>query len=142
MPLPDSLRDALKSSSSELGTTTKIKVLVCTVNIGNEAPDVESIGNLIPLDGDVNSVLQNQQYPLRNHSGGKTVAPKPIYEKSEDSSSLQPLKSDGSCEENNKFHIIAIGMQEATFEISEKANNLFSNVAAVHDACKECAWSM
>jgi len=116
--------------SNGSNTNPKIKVLVCTANLGNEAPNAESINEWIPDDGDTNTVLQNQRYPVGgSRSKEKKVASDALGEKLEDVCLVEPPidnieeKNDGSNngvdDENDKFHIIAIGMQEATFESVE-----------------------
>lgn len=95
----------------------KIKVLVCTANMGNEPPDQLSLNCWIPRDGDVMSVLKDQPYPIRANMKEKFK------------SAVQTLISgeshrldEGSDNIKDKFDIIAIGMQEATFQVetSEK----------------------
>jgi hypothetical protein len=100
--------------------------------MGNEAPNAESINEWIPNDGDTNSVLQNQRYPVGgSRSTEKKVASDAtaLGEKLEDVCLEEPPtdkieeniddNNDGVGDENDKFHIIAIGMQEATFESVE-----------------------
>ena len=102
MPLLDSSLPVLEPSNDRMDGS-KIKVLVCTANIGNEPPDFASISEWVPNDGETKSVLRNQQYPVKEIGGTKVA-------------------SDHTCKFNDEgsFHIIAIGMQEATFELSKE----------------------
>ena len=102
MPLLDSLSHLLESSD-DLDTISKINVLVCTANIGNEAPNLESMSEWIPKDGNTKSVVQNQQYPVRANGKKKSAS---------------DVVRDSTNGDYDKFHIIAIGMQEATFDLS------------------------
>ncbi|KAG7367171.1 hypothetical protein IV203_029841 [Nitzschia inconspicua] len=98
------------SPTSRNDPAQKIKILVCTANIGNEPPDQLSLNRWIPRDGDVKTVLEDQPYPIPFNSREKfKSAVKKIV-----SGGVQTL-DDG--DERNKFDIIAIGMQEATFQV-------------------------
>jgi hypothetical protein len=122
---------ALLRPSNGLNANPKIKVLVCTANMGNEAPNVESISEWIPNDGDTKAVLQNQRYPVRASSTEKKLTSNALCETLEDVCLAEtPNKieenndgNNGVDNEDENFHIIAIGMQEATFESSKTRVN-------------------
>mmetsp|Transcript_18010 Transcript_18010/g.44820 ORF Transcript_18010/g.44820 Transcript_18010/m.44820 type:complete len:591 (+) Transcript_18010:58-1830(+) len=127
----------LDTCSSLLGSSDErnIQVLVCTANIGNEAPNLESMSEWIPNDGDTKSVLENQQYPVR--VGGE-LTPKAVCE-TRDYPSLE-INNSGSTHgaDYDKFHIIAIGMQEATFEVSEELTKSFASDAEQKEKNCDC----
>ncbi len=102
MSLLDSSLPVLEPSN-DTKDGSKIKVLVCTANIGNEPPNYASISEWIPNDGETKSVLRNQQYPVKE-IGGKKLPSLDVFESADEGS----------------FHIIAIGMQEATFELARE----------------------
>ena len=123
MPLTDS---SLPRWTSEHGLdcNKKIKVLVCTANIGNEEPNLRSIREWIPSDGGTKSVLQNQPYPVISST---VIEPESLAssDRSEGQRSPEGFNKNETISESDngfdddeiqKFHIIAIGMQEATFE--------------------------
>mmetsp|Transcript_12793 Transcript_12793/g.26939 ORF Transcript_12793/g.26939 Transcript_12793/m.26939 type:complete len:762 (+) Transcript_12793:136-2421(+) len=91
--------------------TSKIKVLVCTGNMGNQEPNDESISEWIPKDGATKPVLLNQQYPIKNNG------------KKNKSRSYLDNDNNGVDDKDENFHIIAIGMQEATFELGESSKS-------------------
>ena len=97
MTAPCSLSPVSKSSNG-LNNNPKIKVLLCTINIGNEEPNVESIGEMIPNDGDTKVVLQNQRYPIRANKKMKLKS-NAICEISEDSCLVETLDKN---EKNSK----------------------------------------
>ena len=62
-----STNDLSESTANVLSSASdgpKIKVLVCTANIGNQEPNVDSLSAWIPKDGATNLVLENQSYPV------------------------------------------------------------------------------
>lgn len=108
----------------------KIKLLVCTANMGNAEPDHESINSWIPIDGEAKLVLENQSYPSRD-SMKETFksAAKAIMETRNNQITSVPEGEAINIDVNSKadkFDIIAIGMQEATFELSEASHTKFS----------------
>lgn len=92
-----------------------IKVLVCTANMGNEAPNFDSLNAWIPNDGVTKCVLESQKYPLREAMKEKFKAAVLGISKSTEIEAAYDYDN-----EISKFDIIAIGMQEATFEVSEE----------------------
>lgn len=136
--------------SNEINSSPKIKVLVCTANMGNEEPNVESISKWIPNDGATKSVLENQQYPIRANMKTKfqlaaATALSRISHNQSSSGSLNNENGDNNEDnirddnENEKFHIIAIGMQEATFEPTEEAKHsrLYQKLQKVTNAVEQ-----
>mmetsp|Transcript_17179 Transcript_17179/g.39684 ORF Transcript_17179/g.39684 Transcript_17179/m.39684 type:complete len:727 (-) Transcript_17179:40-2220(-) len=122
MPLADSSSPRC-TSEDRLGENEKINVLVCTANIGNEEPNLRSIREWIPSDGETKSVLQNQPYPVkssaeierhwagtRDNSGWQRL---PETFNNNEKKKESDIRFD---DKSQRFHIIAIGMQEATFE--------------------------
>eukprot|EP00536_Pseudo-nitzschia_multiseries_P000994 jgi/Psemu1/321876/estExt_fgenesh1_pg.C_120039 len=114
-------------------TSPKIKVLVCTANIGNEEPNDESIGEWIPKDGATKLVLQNQQYPVKADNV-KTITAEPSLHNGRNHDKNGEI-------DDEQFDIIAIGMQEATFDLRESSKTslgiTFQKVAhAVEQATK------
>ncbi len=107
----------LSESSDETNHDSNIQVLVCTANIGNEPPNLESMSEWIPKDGETNSVLQSQEYPLKA-SEKKESAPSALCDKPEDPTGNIDITNAAS--DDDKFDIIVIGMQEATFEVAEE----------------------
>jgi len=72
----------------------KIRVLVCSANLGNEQPDADSLRAWIPEDGNCLEVLKEpHKYPLPN-----------VEDAVEDIS------------DQDRFDLVVIGMQESTFE--------------------------
>lgn len=112
----------LIENSNELQKNHNIKVLVCTANIGNEKPNVDSIREWIPNDGDLKSVLHNQRYPIRD-STEFLLTSNSHREKPENNNETSDKDNNRVHDENEKFQIIAIGMQEATFGLSENEYN-------------------
>jgi len=106
---------------NERNDDPKIKVLVCTCNLGNAPPNYASISEWIPNDGETKSVLLNQRYPVRANA-------------------TKELTSNGK---NENFHIIAIGMQEATFDLGEKSSDSFMKkvTTAVKQATKDAEYA-
>ena len=71
-----------------------LQLLVCSANLGNAKPDEESLARWLPADGQCNEVLQYPaKYPIRD----------------------QFSTFDDYLDED-KFDLIVIGMQEATFD--------------------------
>lgn len=108
------------SNMANKNNDNSIRVLVCSANMGNAEPNLESLRAWIPKDGDTNSVLENQPYPLREVVKKKfKLAATAILGISKDKSvpEIEVVHDDSDA---NKFDIIAIGMQEATFEVSER----------------------
>ncbi|KAL3907175.1 MAG: hypothetical protein SGILL_008977 [Bacillariaceae sp.] len=112
----------------------KIKVLVCTANMGNEQPDVDSLNAWIPKDGDTSVVLNDQPYPIRENAKAKLQAAVQTL-------LAHPAAPNGDIDTTGtdddepvavaeQFDIIAIGMQEATFEVEtgEKQTKIAKNV--------------
>lgn len=72
----------------------ELQLLVCTANLGNAAPDKGSLAAWIPDDGRCHSVLRYPaKYPIRNQF-----------------STFDEFRP------NDRFDIIVLGMQEATFD--------------------------
>lgn len=134
----------MMSSSSP---ARKIKVLCCTANIGNQEPDVESLNAWIPKNGRIDQVVDNQQYPLgglgdemRKKFQGMVHA---LVVEANENGEVQlgddsTGDDDDEAEDDNtnlpRFDIIAIGMQEATFELpDEKRGLILKNVKKVKD---------
>ncbi|KAL3919246.1 MAG: hypothetical protein SGILL_003848 [Bacillariaceae sp.] len=111
----------------------RIKVLMCTANMGNEQPDVDSLNAWIPKDGDTSLVLKDQKYPIREivkekfKSAVHTLMTHAVPHGDEIFVNADSQDSEVVPE---RFDIIAIGMQEATFEVEhgEKKKNLVHNV--------------
>ena len=134
-----------RTTTSRSNDAPKIKVLVCTANMGNQKPDLESLSAWIPHDGDTKAVVEtNQQYPiLENMKPKLKTAVRTLIKQARENGhntsitvSDDTVDDDGSNENDNdssfqfdddskeKFDIIAIGMQEATFETDENSKTL------------------
>lgn len=85
-----------------------VNLLVCSANMGNQEPDQDSLDAWIPRDGLMVDALKDQPYPLNGDKLQKTY----------------PVKK------SEKFDIIVIGMQEATFDVETAANNNYQNSEA------------
>ena len=102
-----------------------IRVLVCSANMGNAEPNCESLSAWIPKDGDAKSVLEDQPYPLGEAVKNKfKLAATAILGTSKNDSISEEVETvHDDSDANKKFDIIAIGMQEATFEVSEETSH-------------------
>jgi hypothetical protein len=80
-------------NSSPSSQPEKIKILVCTSNMGNKQPTIDSLKAWIPKDGSIKDVLENPRYPLV-----RTSTPIHIL-KSADASLL--TQSDSNTNRNN-----------------------------------------
>mmetsp|Transcript_23895 Transcript_23895/g.29077 ORF Transcript_23895/g.29077 Transcript_23895/m.29077 type:complete len:659 (+) Transcript_23895:37-2013(+) len=81
--------NGLQRENEQPSRSNGLKVLICSGNLGNAQPDVMSAQSWIPLDGDVEHVMKNTRYPLGQQIDEALMT--------------------------GHFDIIAIGMQEATF---------------------------
>jgi len=99
---------------------SKIKVLVCTANMGNEEPNCESLSSWIPNDGDTKSVLENQSYPVRGLMKEKFQLAATAILGISKNEAIPDVEAVTDYVVADTFDIIAIGMQEATFEVSEE----------------------
>jgi hypothetical protein len=60
-----------------------IKILICSANMGNEQPDLDSLHAWIPCDGYTKHVLGNPPYPIRTESDSplsEDKLEKPMFE--------------------------------------------------------------
>ncbi|VEU40611.1 unnamed protein product [Pseudo-nitzschia multistriata] len=96
--------------------------------MGNEEPNEESISEWIPKSGATNLVLQNQEYPIKAKHGTSTN--KMIVDETKGA-------NEGDDNDDAKFHIIAIGMQEATFELREATKSLKGKFQKVTNAVEQ-----
>lgn len=81
-----------------------LQVLVCTANLGNAQPDVPSLETWIPSDGQCSQVLTvPQKYPVRFHHNHETPG-----------TEMHPFEAGEF--QDQKFDLIVVGMQEATFD--------------------------
>lgn len=79
----------------------QLQLLICSANLGNAKPDEESMALWLPPDGQCNEVLQYPaKYPIRD----------------------QFSTFDDYLDED-KFDLIVVGMQEATFDPPEETEN-------------------
>mmetsp|Transcript_59726 Transcript_59726/g.146533 ORF Transcript_59726/g.146533 Transcript_59726/m.146533 type:complete len:1015 (-) Transcript_59726:3892-6936(-) len=134
-----------------------IQILCCTANIGNQEPDIRSIYEWIPIDGLTSKVLDHQKYPLNGIEGSSTTdntqnslqqqgSKTTIEEGDDDSDNKKDGDSDGENDgqddvpltpeqakalDGRRFDVIAIGMQEATFEVSSTVSAAATASAAV-----------
>ena len=105
-----------------------LRVLVCSGNLGNARPDELSFQAWIPSDGNYNEVVQRPVYPLPPEEEQESL----YKELGLDHFRVQHGKGGGengidlhfaNLEEENisddYFDIIAIGLQEATFDVEE-----------------------
>ena len=91
------------ASSSEGLSSSKLRVLVCSGNLGNAEPDGKSLAAWIPADGNCDEVLQNQKYPLVSGQGTLEV---------DNGVSRDMLLAEGR---PVSFDLIVLGLQESTF---------------------------
>lgn len=97
--MTSSVDEVLKESSRHVDD---IKVLICSANIGNKAPTQDSLWEWIPADGRI----------------------KDVVDKTNNSDDELPNEEKG----DEFFDIIAIGMQESSFEVNHKSDsNLNAN---------------
>jgi len=113
-----SYTNGLSRIPNGLNKSSNIKVLVCTGNIGNEEPNDESINEWIPRDGSTKLVLQNQKYPI-NANNGKTNPTESLLDNGREHDT-------NGVSDDEQFDIIAIGMQEATFDLREASKSKMS----------------
>jgi hypothetical protein len=105
----------------------KVNILVCSANMGNAEPDVESLAAWIPKDGNVKEVLENPRYPLPEGTNPlerrmKTVVGE-ILKRKLKKAPPTPIEVP-PVEEQKQFDIVVIGMQEATFEVVEESTHM------------------
>lgn len=105
-------------------TGEKIKVLVCTANMGNQQPDTVSLNAWIPEDGLVRDVVTEPKYPMQRASIDKfQSAVNAALSKQSDHSTKRSNSKDSDDlnddEPRRKFDIIVVGMQESTFEATK-----------------------
>jgi len=100
-----------------------LKLLVCSGNLGNAEPDLESLNAWVPADGLCHQVVDDQKYPV-------VVERKDFQSSDSDSTDDSCLNWDKRDDGNNKyredekaakrlerFDLIVFGMQESTFEV-------------------------
>lgn len=129
-----------------------LRVLVCTANLGNARPDEASIEALIPDDGSINMVVDNQRFPipsqeeqleLMSEIGFNTIVRRTgTQSETATSSTAAPTsmmkdtsESTGIMEQY--FDIIVLGLQEATFDVD--AND--PTILAVHPTLRKALGS-
>eukprot|EP00934_Nitzschia_sp_Nitz4_P003569 Nitzschia sp. Nitz4//scaffold66_size103028//32655//37048//NITZ4_004495-RA/size103028-processed-gene-0.116-mRNA-1//-1//CDS//3329556341//3559//frame0 len=109
------------------GSETKVKVLVCSANMGNQQPDQDSINAWIPRDGETSVVCDHPRYPL----------PSTIHGLSDSVASILEVPRNGKNSTSTssaleKFDIIVFGMQEATFKVQDYDENNFPKPLLPH----------
>jgi hypothetical protein len=121
----------------------KLKILVCTANMGNQQPDTDSLAAWIPKDGSVEEVVvENPKYPVRSHltSGANKFkrAMAAFIEKKFNSHPMDKLKeftaasaksSKKQQRDSERFDIIVIGMQESTWRASDNHHHRQSHTS-------------
>lgn len=121
-------------------STKGIKLLICSGNLGNAEPDVNSLGSWVPEDGLCHQVVENQKYPI--------VTKKDDFQKVEKDDGNNDEASDGdnkyreeeeAAKKREKFDLIILGMQESTFEPAEDKEAMEEIMAALEDANAEVA---
>jgi hypothetical protein len=127
--------------STSASNPEKIKVLVCTANLGNKQPDCDSLDAWIPKDGCVNNVLENSLYPIQTNAPEGNMLQSAITSTAQRLASIAqntansmlcvgPVAADDFALSTKKnvpdnpisdqiFDIIVIGMQEATFDVED-----------------------
>jgi hypothetical protein len=100
--------------------------------MGNERPDEDSLNAWIPYDGDTFLVLNDQRYPIREvvKEKFKSAVHSLMTHAVPGSGEVFSIESQNSQQIPERFDIIAIGMQEATFEVEtgEKQKTIVKNV--------------
>jgi len=114
----------------------KINVLVCSGNLGNQEPDQESLDAWIPFDGQLQEVIDNQRYPVQLGTPYvveevKSGTREGVMKKTKAVRKSPSENKIGESDNNECFDIIAIGMQEATFEV-ETSEAIFAAIAPVN----------
>jgi hypothetical protein len=99
----------------------KILVLLCSANIGNEPPDQLSLNAWIPRDGILTDVLEDQPYPIPDDPRDKCES---VVESLPSEERRFLRNGEHASVGKDKFDIIAIGMQEATFPVATGENPL------------------
>lgn len=123
----------------------KAKILICTANMGNQRPDVESLAAWIPKDGEVEEVLvDNPKYPIRKHlTSGANKFKMAVsafierkYQVENPMDKFQQLASSAAtatqantttnirgAREKERFDIIVVGMQESTWHHKDNSRD-------------------
>mmetsp|Transcript_7830 Transcript_7830/g.11982 ORF Transcript_7830/g.11982 Transcript_7830/m.11982 type:complete len:711 (+) Transcript_7830:138-2270(+) len=99
----------------------KIRVLVCTANLGNSCPNLESIAALIPEDGCISEVCDSPNYPVPTvEEENKLREEMGLQCFTDNGFTLDYVQGEENSEQNfstsrDHFDIIVCGFQEATF---------------------------
>lgn len=117
----------------------KIDILVCSANMGNQEPDLESLSAWIPKDGSLKHVLEDPKYPLPEGTNAlprriKEVATEVLRRKISRGTSLVKQSEEKSDDEieKEKFDMVVIGMQEATFDVQDTGEGMASKFLPSH----------
>ena len=102
----------------------KIKLFVSTINMGNEQPDLASLDAWIPKDGLTRNIIDNPRYPIKTCFDVDGM----VDSESSMLTSEQQLKQPPSPSEKNRFDLIVLGMQEATFHAKKRSDALIGGV--------------
>lgn len=93
----------------------KLRVLICSGNLGNALPDPDSIAAWLPRDGCYSEVVENPYYPLPDPDERDTLLQELRVKTIPDHAPTESENKNG-----DHFDIIVIGLQEATFSVKEE----------------------
>lgn len=117
-------------SASSAFNKRSLRLLVCSGNLGNAAPDLDSLAAWIPADGACSDVLvDSPRYPIppqESHSHDiVTVVSNDQVDKDGQEVIVEGDGEDESLQDDatRKFDLIVVGLQESTFDISTVVSN-------------------
>lgn len=96
-----------------------LRLLVCSGNLGNAAPDLQSLASWIPFDGDCSAVLvDSPRYPIPSQEHAVTSSPSDQNHADGQDVIVEEDGDEIDDEGKRKFELIVVGMQESTFDVS------------------------
>lgn len=114
----------------------KINILVGTANLGNQEPDLESLSAWIPKDGKIKDVLDNVRYPLPPGTNRIPRSMKAVVGEVLRRKPTKQIEPETHPTTREKFDIIVIGMQEATFGVEDNWEGLRATMLIPSQAIK------
>lgn len=114
----------LSAATGNPQTTRKVNILITTANLGNQEPDLASLSAWIPKDGCIKDVLENQRYPLPEGTNPMPRSIKAVVDEVMRRKAGKTQDKEEPLVDTQKFEIVVIGMQEATFEVDDSGEGL------------------